>query len=50
MPPAPRPATARNAASIGIEAANAHSTDPDRNTVIAMTNSGLRPWVSDSLP
>ena len=50
MPPAPMPWKARKAASMGIEPANAHSTDPARNTTMAATNSGLRPWVSDSLP
>jgi hypothetical protein len=50
MPPAPTPWKARKAASMSIEPANAHSTDPARNTPIAARNSRLRPWVSDSLP
>ncbi len=50
MPPAPTPWNARKAASIAIVPANAHSTDPARNTAIAARNSRLRPWVSDSLP
>jgi hypothetical protein len=42
-PPAPRPWTARNAASIGIEVANEHSTDPSTKIVMAVTNHFLRP-------
>ena len=42
-PPAPMPCTARNAASMYIEVANEHSTEPTMKIVIANMNSFLRP-------
>jgi len=49
-PPAPRPWTARNAASSYIDVANEHSAEPTMKMVIANMNSRLRPHRSPSLP
>ena len=42
-PPAPRPCTARSAASMYIDVANEQAADPMTNSVIANRNSFLRP-------
>ena len=42
-PPAPRPCSARNAASWYIDVANVHSTEPTMKIEIAVRKSGLRP-------
>ena len=42
-PPAPRPWSARNAASWYIDVANEQASDPTRKIPIAVRNSGLRP-------
>ena len=49
-PPAPRPCTARKAASSSIEVENDARIEPTMKTTIAMMNSGRRPKMSDSLP
>src|SRR6476469_9025248 len=49
-PPAPRPWSARNAASSYIEFEIADSAEPARNSEIAVRYMGLRPRMSDSLP
>ncbi|CAM3963750.1 hypothetical protein TSOC111612_23370 [Tsukamurella ocularis] len=42
-PPAPRPCTARNAASSYIDVAVLHSREPITKTVMANMKKGLRP-------
>src|SRR5947207_8574447 len=43
-PPAPRPWTARNAASMYIDVANAQAAEPMRKMEIAVRKRGLRPY------
>ncbi len=49
-PPAPRPCSARNPASMSIEVENDAASDPRMKMPIAVRNSGRRPKMSESLP
>jgi hypothetical protein len=42
-PPAPRPCTARNAASCHIDSARPHSAEPTTKMLIAARKNGRRP-------
>ena len=49
-PPAPSPCSARKRMSWSMVCASPQSTEPMRKILIAMKNSGLRPYMSLSLP
>ena len=49
-PPAPRPWIARNAISSPIVWLSPESSEPARKITIAARNTGLRPYMSPSLP
>ena len=49
-PPAPMPWTARNAISSVIDWLRPESIEPVRKITIAARNTGLRPYMSPSLP
>ena len=49
-PPPPTPCRPRNSASHSMLAAAPHSAEPARNTAIENWKTGLRPYMSPSLP